>query len=115
MFLFLVYMAHPRMILEDKQMNSALDRQIISEQYRSPIMFALAIQIPIAILCALLLDGGQMARICGIAMAGTWAGILLVMSRRPHSPTFTDHLFIRCGFLLIFGPLVIIHVQGFLR
>lgn len=79
---------------------------IVAEDYRSPVMFALALQIPIAIICLLMLDGGQLARICGIAMAAHWAGILLVMARRRHSPSMTDIVFIRLGFLMIFFPLI---------
>lgn len=94
-------------------MNSPPTQHIVTENYRSPVIFALALQIPIAILCALMLDGGQLARVCGVAMAANWLGVLLVMWRRPHCPTFMDLAFIRCGFLAIFAPLVIF--QDFLR
>jgi hypothetical protein len=82
------------------------NEHIVSEEYRPPVVFALALQIPIAILCFLILDGGQLARICGIAMAAHWAGILLVMARRPQAPSTTDLAYIRLGFLMIFLPLI---------
>jgi hypothetical protein len=88
---------------EIKTMNC--DQHIVSEDYRAPVMFALLLQIPIAVICFLVLDGGQLAKICGIAMAAHWAGILLVMARRPHAPLMTDIAYIRLGFLLIFLPL----------
>lgn len=87
--------------------------QIVTDDYRDPVVFALALQIPIAILCALLLDGGQMARICAATMAGHWVGVLLVMHQRPHAPTSIDRIYIRTGFLMLFIPLVIF--QDFLR
>lgn len=82
------------------------DQSLVSEDYRSPVMFALALEIPIAVICALMLDGGELARVCAIAMAAHWAGILLVMFRRPDLPTLTDRLFVRLGFLVIFMPLI---------
>ena len=60
-------------------MTPALNRHVVSETYRPPVMFALKLQIPIAILCVLMLDGGQLARVCGVAMAAHWLGILLLM------------------------------------
>jgi hypothetical protein len=83
-------------------------QQIVSEQYRSPVMFALALEIPIAFLCFLMLDGGHLAKICGIAMAAHGAGIGIIMSRRPQIPTAIDRVFIRIGFLMIFLPLIAI-------
>jgi hypothetical protein len=69
-------------------------------------MFALALEIPIALICFLVLDGGGLARLCAIAVAAHWAGILLVMTRRPHAPSLTDIAYIRLGFLVIFFPLI---------
>jgi hypothetical protein len=88
-------------------MNATLKPDVVSEVYRSPVMDALKIQIPIALLCLLMLDGGHLARICAVAIAGHWLGILLVMYRRPHAPTRIDVTLIRWGFLGIFLPIVL--------
>ena len=58
-------MGHPPMIKDSKTMNCK--DHIVAEDYRAPVMFALLLQIPIALLCMLLLDGGETARVCGIA------------------------------------------------
>jgi hypothetical protein len=89
-------------------MNAATKQQIVSDSYRSPVMDALKVQIFLAILCVLMLDGGYMAKLCGIALAAHWVGILLAMFRRPFTPTNADLRFIRWGFLGLFVPLLIL-------
>jgi hypothetical protein len=44
----------------------------LSPAYRSAIWFALALQIPIALVLVLLLDGGHLARAGGLAMLAFW-------------------------------------------
>lgn len=75
----------------------------LSDHHRGAILFALLQQVPCAVLCLLLLDGGHMARVCGVAMLGFWGAAALVMARRPspHSPG--DLLFLRWGFLPVFA------------
>ena len=85
----------------------------IPEDYRSPVMDALKVQIPIAILCLLMLDGGYMARMCAALLAGHWSGILLAMWRRPDAPTAGDLWYVRWGFLSFFAGLVVL--QHFLN
>ena len=90
-------------------MNAATTRQhVVSEDYRSPVMDALKVQFFIAILCLLMLDGGHLAKVCGIVMTGHWLGILLAMFRRPFAPTKVDLAFIRWGFLGLFISLLVI-------
>ena len=83
-------------------MHSILQKPVVSDEYRSPTFDALKLQIPIAILCLLMLDFGQLAKLCGVAIAAHWTGILIAMSRRPQAPTVTDIAFVRHGFLWIF-------------
>jgi hypothetical protein len=71
----------------------------LSDLYREAIRVGLRQQVPCAILCLLMLDGGRMARVCGVTMLGFWAGTALIMARRPLAPDGRDHLFIRWGFL----------------
>ena len=84
-------------------MDSTPGRQVVSEAYHSPLFFALALQIPIALLCLLMLDGGQTAKVCGVAMAAHWLGVTLILHRRPLAPTVADLTFLRWAFPLIFA------------
>ena len=50
-----------------------------------------------------MLDGGQLAKVCGVAMAAHWLGVTLIMSRRPLMPTIADLIYLRWAFLPIFA------------
>lgn len=52
---------------------------------------------------ALLLDGGQVLRMCLVLSLGHWLGCLLIVARRWSSPTQLDYLFIRFGGFLLMG------------
>lgn len=71
----------------------------LSSLYREAAVFTLLQQIPCALLGLLLLDGGRMARVCGIAMIGYWAAAAYLMARWPGSPRPGDLAFLRWGFL----------------
>ncbi|MEI8289428.1 MAG: hypothetical protein WCH99_08130 [Verrucomicrobiota bacterium] len=71
----------------------------ISPKYDSPIFEAVAIQLVLGILSALILDGGTVARICGIALVAFWGGAVVMIWRHPQSPTKVDIELIRFGFL----------------
>ena len=70
--------------------------------YREAVFFTLRQQVPCALLCLLTLDGGRMAKVCGIAMLGFWSAAALVMARRPRSPGAHDLTALRWGFLPLF-------------
>ena len=74
----------------------------LSSLYREAVYFTLRQQVPPALLCLLLLDGGRTAKVCGIAMLGFWAGAVIIIGRRPTSPNPGDLVFLRWGFLPIF-------------
>ncbi len=80
----------------------------ISNAYFRPIRVALSIQIPVAIFCLLLLDGGQLANFCGITMIGFWSGAALVIIRRPHTPTEADTTLIQYAFVPLFPVSMVI-------
>ena len=81
-----------------------MDRALpISPDYRNPIFQALALQAVIVALSQLVLDFGTSARICGIALLGFWAGVALLIARRPATPTPADLALIRIGFLPLLG------------
>ncbi len=79
----------------------------LDSRYRGALYGALFQQVPCALLCLLMLDGGRMARICGIAMVGFWAVAAIIMVRRPSAPGAWDLRFLRWGFWPVFGLAVL--------
>lgn len=77
-------------------------RRAFAPEYRRPLWRAVEQQLAMTVLCVLMLDGGQMARLCGIAMAAFWGGASFVLVRRPTSPTAGDLWYLRAGFLPMF-------------
>ena len=80
----------------------------LSPAYRSAIWFALALQIPIALVLVLLLDGGHLTRIGGYSMIAFWLGALAIVWRRPERPTLFDLAYVRMGYLPILGIAVLV-------
>jgi hypothetical protein len=60
------------------------------------------VQCVIVVLCGLILDFGISVRIAIITMAAFWGGVLLMMVRRPRTPTAADLWIVRSGFLPLF-------------
>ena len=76
---------------------------IISPSYKRPITVALIAQVLTALLSSLILDGGTVARICGIALVAYWGGVAVLIWRRPQNPTKVDLALIQLGYFLIIG------------
>jgi hypothetical protein len=76
----------------------------ISPKYDSPIFEAVAIQIVLGLLGLMILDGGVIAQLCGIALVAFWGGAAVLIWRRPQSPSRVDIELIRFGYL----PLIVI-------
>ena len=76
---------------------------IISPSYKRPITVALIAQVLTALLSSLILDGGTVARICGIALVAYWGGVAVLIWRRPQNPTKVDLTLIQLGYFLIIG------------
>jgi hypothetical protein len=72
----------------------------IWQVYGEPIKAAIAQQVVILFLAALVLDGGVMLRIATVAVAGSWAFSIVIMAHRPTSPTPTDVQIVKYGFWL---------------
>lgn len=77
---------------------------VISPRYKAEVWFALAVQLFIGLLAMLLLDGGRMARVMGVAALGFWLATALIVIRRPQTPTGLDLAWIRWGF----GPIAFV-------
>jgi hypothetical protein len=64
----------------------------------------------LAVLTALVLDGGQMHRAFWVAFLGQWATVWIILLRRPMNPTPWDLAIVRYGILPLlavvagFGP-----------
>ncbi len=77
-------------------------RPVLSLQYHPDVFFALGVQGCLGLVARLLLDGGAMARVMGVAVFGFWLATALLLMRRPHSPTGGDLAWIRWGFWPMF-------------
>ena len=73
----------------------------ISSLYREPIFEGLTLQALLGCISLLLLDGGNSARICGIALLAFWGGATVLIWRHPHTPTKKDIEFVRHGYALV--------------
>lgn len=71
---------------------------VLSADYRAAAQVGLMLQIPVALLTLLILDGGGMARLCGVSLLAFWLGAALIAVRRPWSPTSCDVLYWKWGF-----------------
>lgn len=74
----------------------------ISARYWSAIRTSICFQIPILLLGALCLDGGELFSRCLVALAAFWCGTILILFRRPRNPTKLDLEVIRFGYPLLF-------------
>ena len=99
---FLREVRHPIVlrIIDDSVTSPAMRYSLpISPKYDSPIFEALTLQLILGLLSYLILDGGTIARICGIALVAFWGGATVLIWRHPQSPTRMDIVLIRFGFL----------------
>jgi hypothetical protein len=90
----------------------------ISGDYDSPIFDAVGLQIVLGLLSLMILDGGETAQICGVALVAFWSGIAVLICRRPLSPSKFDLQAIRFGYLLVVvGAFFLVqwiwHLRGF--
>jgi hypothetical protein len=79
-------------------MSHAEPPRLVPTVFHEPVRLALLQQLPAAVVCSLMLDGGYMARVCGCAVAGFWAGAGLLVVQRRLRPSRTDIGYIRWGF-----------------
>jgi hypothetical protein len=80
-----------------------MKRLPISPKYDRAIYEAVALQILFGLLGVMILDGGRIAQICGMALIAFWGGAAVLIWRHPQSPSRTDIECIRFGYLpLIF-------------
>ncbi len=85
----------------------------ISKDYGKALRVSLVFQVFFMLLAVLCLDYGQLLQIWCFSMTGFWGAFLLIVNRRPQSPTRGDLFFIRWGFPMIF-PFGAMLVAGFI-
>jgi hypothetical protein len=76
---------------------------IVAEAYRRPVVFAMLLHVALAVLCWMMLDGGVLARSFGVASAGFWIGVAIVLYRRPFSPSRLDLAYTQLGLVPVFA------------
>ena len=83
----------------------ATERMKLSEQisssYTRPVVEAAMFSAVLLILSFMVLDMGETGYASVYAMAAFWVGVLLIILRRPHSPTKSDLHVIRFGSLVV--------------
>jgi hypothetical protein len=84
-----------------KQFSMLPDRAVISPAYSRVIRSSLASQLVVGCVAALVLDGGIMARVVGVAVLAFWLCVATVIWRRPLEPTMTDLALVRWGFWVV--------------
>jgi hypothetical protein len=78
----------------------------VAPAYRDAIKVAILLQVPLAVLLTLILDGGYSAGVGGCVMLGFWIGVGVVVFRRPRNPTPLDLFYVRWGY----APLLVLCV-----
>lgn len=73
-----------------------------SPKYWRAIRVSFAVHFPVWFLTLFVLDMGQTNRACEVAMLCQWITNMLVVLRRPQTPTSLDLIIIRYGFVPIF-------------
>ena len=69
----------------------------VAPAYEREVVLSIVQQIVLAVLAALTLDMGETARGVLASIIGYWIGAVIVMVRRPQSPSKGDLLFVRWG------------------
>jgi hypothetical protein len=77
--------------------------QIVSPLYDQVVRKALFTQVAVGVLAALVLDGGTMAKVVGVAVLVFWICASVIILRRPQNPTRVDLEFIDWGFWPVLG------------
>src|SRR5581483_4987293 len=96
-------------------MNAAKQTWRLSEM-RRPFEFAVALQVGLLVFTSRILDGGDCAQLCLIAIVGYWLMVWGIAARRRNALTGFDVVLIRSGFLLWLLTMVLVAIGiGFFR
>lgn len=91
----------------------------ISPGYRKAIFEAVGLQAVLGFLCAMILDGGMMLLVWGIALIPFWAIVIAMMLRDSRTPSRTRIELVRFGFfpvlMCVFFLLHLLALVGVVR
>ena len=73
----------------------------VAPAYLDGFKLAVVEQVLILGVAALVLDGGWLIRVCGMAALAYWGASALIVARRPSAPTPLDLVLIRYGSLIL--------------
>ena len=71
----------------------------ISDNYRAPIYVALGLQVITVFLSPFAPDHGEFTQFACMAATAFWGSVVVLVARRPRTPTRTDLLWVRYGYL----------------
>ena len=74
---------------------------VISSAYDRVIFKSVIVQVIVGILAVLILDGGIVAHVVGVAVVAYWLCAAVIIIRRPHEPTKIDLAILTYGFWVI--------------
>ncbi len=87
------------MLDEGRKMKLSL---ALAPQYQSAVIWAAVQQAVAGVLSAMMLDGGVFLEVWCFTILAFWVGVILIVLRRPLSPTRLDVLAIKYGFVPFF-------------
>ncbi len=91
--------------MEDDQRLSPMSKELLSKDYQSALKVALLLQIIIGLGAAIAIDGGLTFDMWWRSMAVYWGCFVVMVFRRPNTPTKVDLWMIRYGFVPLFIPI----------
>lgn len=90
----------------------ASNRPVISASYDPVVRKTLCIQWIIGLLAAMVVDGGVMARVVGVAVLAFWFCVAVLVMHRPMTPTKWDLVFVRRGFWFVLAVAALRQMLG---
>ena len=86
-----------------------MNAQHVKPIYIDALKLTLWQQLPSIVFCALLLDGGEISRVCLIATLGYWLLALICLARSEQPSNRGDLLFLRWGYFPLFGLFLLLN------
>jgi hypothetical protein len=74
----------------------------VQSPYRLVLREAIITQVLFALICLIFTDTERLAKLLAVMTVAFWCGVLLIIRKRPTSPTKGDLIFIRLGPLGMF-------------
>ncbi len=99
--LYLVWGLHKAILsFANERMNEGMNLSL-SKDYQSALKVALLLQIGTGLLAAIAIDGGFLFELWWRPMAAYWGCFIVMVLRRPNTPTKRDLFLVEWGFVLL--------------